>query len=60
MGLKNISEIIVLFKTHLDVGYTDFAENVVKNYMEVFIPGALNVAKQMRGEKERFIWTTGA
>ena len=41
MGLKNISEIIVLFKTHLDVGYTDFAENVVKNYMEVFIPGAL-------------------
>lgn len=60
MGLKNISEIIVLFKTHLDVGYTDFAENVVKNYMEVFIPGALNVAKQMRGEKERFIWTTGS
>lgn len=55
MGLKNISEIIVLFKTHLDVGYTDFAENVVKNYMEIFIPGALNVAKQMRGEKERFI-----
>ena len=25
-------KIIVLFKTHLDIGFTDFSENVVKKY----------------------------
>ena len=58
--MKEIREIIILFKTHLDVGYTDFAENVIKSYMESYIPNALKVAGQMRGEKERFIWTTGS
>ena len=58
--MSEIKEIIVLFKTHLDVGYTDFAENVVKNYMETYIPAALRVARETRGEKERFIWTTGS
>ena len=58
--MKEIREIIILFKTHLDIGYTDFAENVIKSYMESYIPNALKVAGQMRGEKERFIWTTGS
>ena len=40
--MKEIREIIILFKTHLDVGYTDFAENVIKSYMESYIPNALN------------------
>ena len=53
-------KVIVLFKTHLDIGFTDMAEHVVENYITHFLPNAMKVAKQMRGEKERFIWTTGS
>ncbi|MDD4849232.1 MAG: DUF5054 domain-containing protein [Gemmiger sp.] len=55
-----MKEIIVLFKTHLDIGYTDFAEAVVDKYMNEYIPNALRVAKAMRGRDERFIWSMGA
>lgn len=55
-----MKKIYVLFKTHLDIGFTDLSANVVKNYMENYLPNAMRVARQMRGEKERFIWTTGS
>ncbi len=55
-----MKKIIVLFKTHLDVGFTDFSANVVQNYMDSFIPQALNLARSMRGQEERFVWTTGS
>lgn len=55
-----MKKIIVLFKTHLDIGFTDMAQNVTENYMRNFLPNAMKVARQMRGEKERFIWTTGS
>ena len=35
-----IKKILVVFKTHLDIGFTDFAENVTEKYMNEFIPGA--------------------
>lgn len=55
-----MKKIFVLFKTHLDIGFTDMAQNVIENYMNNFLPNAMKVARQMRGEKERFIWTTGS
>lgn len=36
------------------------SQKVVENYMKNFLPNAMKVAKQMRGEKERFIWTAGS
>lgn len=53
-------KIIIVFKTHLDIGFTDTAGNVTENYMKNYLPNAMRVAKEMRGEKERFIWTTGS
>ncbi len=52
----------LIFKTHLDVGFTDYASAVVRNYFKKYIPAALRVAREMRqsGGKERFIWTTGS
>ena len=38
-------KIIVLFKTHLDIGFTDFSANVVKKYNEIYIPQAIRVAE---------------
>ncbi|HBA64398.1 MAG TPA: hypothetical protein DCZ20_11130 [Lachnospiraceae bacterium] len=55
-----MKKIFGLFKTHLDIGFTDMAKNVTENYMNHFLPNAMKIARQMRGEKERFIWTTGS
>lgn len=56
------SSIHVIFKTHLDVGFTDYASAVLNNYFKSYIPAALRVAREMResGRPERFIWTTGS
>ena len=55
-----MKEILVLFKTHLDVGFTNLAANVVDNYLNAYIPKAMEVAKAMRGKDERFVWTVGS
>jgi len=57
-----IKKVLVLFKTHLDIGFTDFSANVVKTYMESFIPNSVRVAKELResGEDARLVWTTGS
>jgi hypothetical protein len=55
-------QIHLIFKTHLDVGFTGYAAQVVRNYFENYIPAAIRVAREMRetGRPERFIWTTGS
>jgi len=52
----------VVFKTHLDIGFTDFAAKVVAKYYTDFIPTAIHTAKVLRERDapERFIWTTGS
>ena len=51
-----------IYKTHLDMGYTDYASNIVKRYYEEYFPAAIKVARRLRemGRPERFIWTTGS
>ncbi|MFV0416155.1 MAG: DUF5054 domain-containing protein [Chthoniobacterales bacterium] len=51
---------LVIFKTHLDIGFTNLARTVVQQYLGDFIPAALKVAKETREDKKRFVWTTGA
>ena len=52
----------LIFKTHLDIGFTDFAANVVERYFSDFIPRAIAVAEELRrsGDDVGFRWTTGA
>ena len=53
----------LVFKTHLDIGFTDHAEKVRQQYHEVFIPQALTTAEHFHRENPEqpaFIWTTGA
>lgn len=52
--MQNIDEVYILFKTHLDVGFTDFAANVVDKYMTRFIPQVLQM------NDSRFKWMTGS
>ena len=62
MNKNLIKKVIVIFKTHLDIGFTDFSKNVVDRYLESFIPDALEFAKTLRnnGSKNRFVWNTGS
>lgn len=59
---KLIKKIHLIFKTHLDIGFTNFGDSVVATYMNDFIPGTLALTESLRqGESnERYRWTTGS
>ena len=59
---KSVKKVHLIFKTHLDVGFTNLAENVIKTYMEEFIPKALSLSENLRqtNQNDRYIWTTGS
>lgn len=53
----------LVFKTHLDIGFTDHAAKVRQQYHEQFIPQAIATASHFYNEnpdRPGFIWTTGA
>ena len=57
-----ITKIYVIFKTHLDIGFTDLAANVFHRYMNNYIPKAIQVGQTIRKSrpKDSFKWTTGS
>ena len=34
-------EVLIIFKTHLDIGFTDYSKNIIKRYMDEYIPNAI-------------------
>ncbi len=53
----------LIFKTHLDVGFTGYARDVRNQYHEYFIPMALDTGEHFLKEDPvapQFIWTTGS
>jgi hypothetical protein len=51
----------LVLKTHLDIGFTHYAEKVVEQYFTQFIPQAIELAAQTRNAGNgRFRWTIGA
>lgn len=59
--MNQIKKVIVIHKTHLDIGFTDTAMNVLDRYVNEFIPKAIDTAYEcnQNGQKN-FIWTTGS
>lgn len=55
-----IKEVLLIFKTHLDVGYTDYAENVINTYFESFIPSAIKTGYELKDTDTPFIWSVGS
>jgi len=57
-----VEKVYVVFKTHLDVGFTDFPSVVAERYVSNFIPKALDVSERLyaEGAKEKYVWTTGS
>jgi len=58
-GTKTLTEIVVVFKTHFDIGYTDMATNIVQRYRTTMIDHALEVVDQNRDlpPQQQFAWT---
>jgi Domain of unknown function (DUF5054) len=59
---SRVEVVHLVFKTHLDVGFTDLAANVMEEYFDRFIPRAIEAARELRRRDgpERLIWTTGS
>ncbi|MGC8638801.1 MAG: hypothetical protein ACP5XB_02850 [Isosphaeraceae bacterium] len=54
-----VREIILVFKTHFDIGYTDLARNIVRKYRTTMIDKALDVVDRSRKlpREQQFVWT---
>lgn len=56
-----MKKLIIVSKTHLDLGFTDYADNIKKKYLENYIPQAIDTAYKLNKDgKKRFVWTTGS
>jgi hypothetical protein len=58
----DVRRVLVMFKTHLDVGYTDTETAVVDRYFNEHIPRAVSTAAELRerDRPERLVWTVPA
>lgn len=56
-----MKKVFVVSKTHLDLGFTDYAGNIKQKYLNTFIPDAISLAEKVNtAEKKYFVWTTGS
>jgi len=57
-----IRKVHVVFKTHLDIGFTDLSKSVIAHYLEKYIPAAMECASAVNrpGRPPMFIWTVGS
>lgn len=55
----SVKEIILVFKTHFDIGYTDFAEAVVQKYSTTMMEQALAIVEKNKNlpKEKQFVWT---
>ena len=56
-----VQKVHVIFKTHLDIGFTDLSSTVLQKYVDIYIPRAIDLAERMnRDGSKQFIWTVGS
>ena len=53
-------EILVIFKTHLDIGFTDLSQNILNKYLKEYIPNAIKVGYELKESDTPFVWTVGS
>jgi hypothetical protein len=58
----SIRKVHLIFKTHLDIGFTGLSSEIEQQYMNEFIPKTLAAIEKLKAEKaeERYVWTTGS
>ncbi|MGL4737610.1 MAG: DUF5054 domain-containing protein [Cellulosilyticaceae bacterium] len=61
MNYSDIKKVHVVFKTHLDIGFTDLGATVLDRYLNEFIPHSIDLALALNTEEnKKFIWTVGS
>lgn len=56
-----MKKVFVVSKTHLDLGFTDYAKSIKQKYLNSFIPDAISLAESVNtSDKKYFVWTTGS
>ncbi len=55
-----IRKVLLVFKTHLDIGFTGYAADVLEKYVHEYLPAAVRVARASEHTEHRFVWTTGS
>jgi hypothetical protein len=57
-----VKTVYVLYKCHLDVGFTDTEQGVIRTYFNDYFPRAMEIAEKLRqsGGEERYVWTVAA
>lgn len=55
-----VHTVLVVSKSHLDIGFTDLAAEVRRRWLREHLPAAMATAKELReqGGQERLCWTT--
>ena len=60
-GITNttVTDIVVVFKMHVDIGYTDWAEGVLQKYCNDMLETTLNSIDETNAlsKSEQFVWT---
>jgi hypothetical protein len=58
---EKVKTVLVVFKCHLDVGFTDTQANVMNTYFKKYYPQAMGLGARARQDHaDRYIWTTGS
>ena len=61
MDYSAIKKVHVVYKTHLDIGFTDMGSRVTERYVKEYIPHSVKLAMELNTEKDKkFIWTLGS
>jgi hypothetical protein len=59
---SRVKTVYVLYKCHLDVGFTDTEQGVMRTYFGDYFPRAMEISEKLRqsGGEERYVWTVAA
>ncbi len=59
LAQSRVKEIVVVYKTHFDIGYTDLVTNVLTRYRTKFVDGAMKAIEHSRSlpPEQQFVWT---
>jgi hypothetical protein len=59
---RQVKKVYVLWKCHLDMGYTDTEHGVIRTYFDDFLPRAMDIAESLRssGSEQSYVWTMAA
>ena len=57
-----VTKVHLIFKTHLDIGFTKLSSEIEHQYLDIFIPNTLKTIDELRARNspDRYVWTTGS